>query len=44
MPQDMYYLLQDVEELNVVNYLDYLKEENSSREYDESNTLGGKKR
>ncbi len=39
MPQDMYYLLQDVEELNVVNYLDYLKEENSSREYDESNTL-----
>lgn len=39
MPKEQYYLLQDVEELNAVNYEEYLSEERDSIEYDESRTL-----
>lgn len=41
MPKEQYYLLQDVKELNVVNYEEYLLEEKNSKEFDESKTLFG---
>lgn len=39
MPKEQYYLLNDVQELNVVNYDEYLREESASKELDESKTL-----
>lgn len=39
MPKDQYYLLQEVEELNCVNYKSYIEEESTTIKFDESNTL-----
>lgn len=41
MPKEKYYLFQEVEELNVTDYEQYLKDEKKSKEYDESGTLFG---
>ena len=40
MPKEQYYLLQEVEELNCINYKEYM-EEDKSIEFDESRTLYG---
>ena len=39
MPKDQYYLLNDVIELNILDYSSYLNEKDDSINYDESNTL-----
>jgi hypothetical protein len=41
MDKDTYYELFMIEELNTVNYKEYLEESNESKKYDESNTLFG---
>lgn len=39
MPKKQYYLLQEVNELNCINYKEYMEEKDKSIEFDESNTL-----
>ena len=39
MPKEQYYLLQDVKELNSVNYKEYIKEKDDIEKFDESGTL-----
>ena len=39
MPKEQYYLLQDVKELNSVNYKEYLDEKDDIEKFDESGTL-----
>ena len=39
MPKDQYYLLQDVKELNDVNYKEYIDEKDDIEKFDESGTL-----
>ena len=39
MPKDQYYVLQEVMELNCINYKEYLEEQDKSLEFDESKTL-----
>lgn len=39
MPQEQYYLLQEVKELNCINYKEYIKEKDKSIKFDESKTL-----
>ena len=39
MPKEQYYLLQDVKELNSVNYKEYIKEKDDIDKFDESGTL-----
>ena len=39
MPKEEYYLLQEVNELNCINYKEYLAEKDNSIKFDESKTL-----
>lgn len=39
MPKNLYYLLQEVVELNRINYKEYLEEKDKSIEFDESKTM-----
>ena len=39
MPKNTYYLLNNVEELNNINYEEYLEEKDDSIQFDESNTI-----
>ena len=39
MSKDQYYLLQDVKELNAVNYKEYIDEKDDIGKFDESGTL-----
>lgn len=39
MPKNQYYLLQEVKELNCINYKEYMEEKEKSIEFDESKTL-----
>ena len=39
MPKEQYYLLQEVNELNCINYKEYLEEKDNSIKFDESKTL-----
>lgn len=39
MPKEQYYLLQEVNELNCINYKEYMEEKDKSIEFDESKTL-----
>ena len=39
MPKEQYYLLQDVKELNAVNYKEYIDEKDDIEKFDESGTL-----
>ena len=39
MPKEQYYFLQDVKEINCINYETYLKEKDDSIKLDESKTL-----
>lgn len=39
MPKEQYYLLQEVNELNHINYKEYLEEKDNSIKFDESKTL-----
>lgn len=39
MPKEQYYILQEVHELNCINYKEYLDEKNNSIQFDESKTL-----
>lgn len=39
MPKEQYYLLQEVNELNCINYKEYLEEKEKSIQFDESKTL-----
>lgn len=39
MPKEQYYLLQEVNELNCINYKEYIDEKDKSIEFDESKTL-----
>lgn len=39
MPKNQYYLLQEVKELNCINYKEYMEEKGKSIEFDESKTL-----
>jgi hypothetical protein len=39
MPKEQYYLLQEVNKLNCINYKEYLEEKDNSIKFDESKTL-----
>lgn len=39
MPKNQYYLLQEVKELNCINYKEYMEEKDNSIKFDESKTL-----
>ena len=39
MPKEQYYVLQEVMELNCINYKEYILEKEKSIEFDESKTL-----